>query len=108
VPYLKDSNKCFIANYQWTNENGWIIKTWNGFCKYLLLNNKTIEVEQRPIINGYLSYLKKVISFIEVESMNLSNLESIYSFHQCVNEVVGNYDKVVFKEYNVPSAFTVD
>lgn len=104
--YLKDSYKCFIANYQWPNENGWIIKTWNGFCKFLLLNNEMIEVEQRQIVNGYLSYLKKVISFIEVKSMNISNLESIYSFYQCVNEVVKNYDKVVFEEYNKSLPFT--
>ena len=105
---LAKAEKSFIANYPWKCENGWKVKTWKGFVRCIMNSLETIDVNQRDLVAGYLGYLKKVINYIEANSMDISNLESIFSFYLCINEAMQSNQRVVFEEYNKTSSITAD
>lgn len=98
---LSKCKKSFIANYYWQDEDGWKIKTWKGFLKYLESNIKEItDEDDKKLISGYMLYLKNVINYTEARAMDISNLDSIYNFYLAITEVVCNYKKVKLYEYN--------
>lgn len=98
--YLSDCEKSFIANYEWKNEKGWHIRTWNGFLESLRNRIASFDHEEQKIIEGYLLYLKNVISYEEIRPMDISGLESIRSFYAMVNEITKSFKTVQFYDYN--------
>jgi hypothetical protein len=91
--YIKDfpnARKCFIANYYWKEEPGYIIKTWKGFIIKLEDNIKKIKELNCELFLGYLKYLKNITYYYEEKTMNLSNISSLYTFQGMMVECCEN------------------
>jgi hypothetical protein len=106
---LPDAKRAFLANYIVPKHEGWIVKTWAGFIRYLdektgKKPNELSDAEYNFIL-GYIDYLKTITYFWEAKSMNLSNISSLYSFSKVVSEIVAESQTVKFTDRKMPFIF---
>ena len=101
-----NAKRTFIANYVESEHDGWKIKTWKEFVPFLEKKLSIIETdEDRVFLNGFTSYLKSVINYLEAKNMDLSNLSSLNNFYIVINEIFSESKTIEFIDYNISSAF---
>jgi hypothetical protein len=104
-----NAKRAFLANYFEPKHDGWIVKTWADFIRYLdgKTNKKPNEISdaEYDFIRGYIDYLKSITNFWEAKSMNLSNLSSLYTFSKLVSEITAEFQTVKFTDRNARSVF---
>jgi hypothetical protein len=89
---FKDMTRSFIANYNAKGDPSNVekiydfVKTWYGFIPFV----QEADIEKDDFICGYVTYLKKTIDYLEVNSMNLSNVKSLPVLNTVLEKVVKN------------------
>lgn len=98
--YLVDFPKAkygLIANYKINIKTDFTIKTWKDFKNYLevkLKENDYFDEETKPLIKGYIKYLKNVCNMIDInEKMNFDNLKSVNYFNLLLEQIIDLNDE---------------
>jgi len=70
-------------------ENGLITRTWKKFAEYIERSHTLFTTErEKELVEGYLSYLKKVCNIINLDKMILKNLTSLFQFNHLIEDIV--------------------
>jgi hypothetical protein len=110
IEYKNISNiaKCaFIAIYKAPEKNPTyqFTKTWHGFIDHLEKEISGKKELINPLIDGYLNYLKAVTNYFKGETMNLSNLNSLYVFVQLIKEIIEKDNRKPKKYFKIDEGF---
>lgn len=89
--YLSEKKKC---------ESEYFIKTWEEFSSHLR-NNLSHNSE---FIKGYLKYLDNICAIKNIKQMQLSGIQSLYSFINTLDKVIeGDYENYSYSRYTQTS-----
>jgi hypothetical protein len=88
-----DKTRAIIANYNVSDTNGVFHhnKTWHDLIKEIERKIKDDDELNKPIIYGYIDYLKSVTNYFQGETMNLSNLKSLNIFLKTIRKIIDEY-----------------
>ena len=77
----------YITNYK-MKQDGYDVKTWEGFYDYMFQLNKTNQ-EDKELVDGYIRYLQTVCSIIKFDKpMKLQYLFSLYEFFKILPKLL--------------------
>lgn len=106
VETFPDAERSYITNYDLGEQkdkykNDYIFHTWSEFIMYLDNQN-----EKNDLILGYIDYLKRVCSYLEVEYMNFESLNGLYYFNNLVHILMNKkIDDINIEYYSSKSNF---
>ncbi|MEK7880633.1 MAG: hypothetical protein AAB210_01900, partial [Deltaproteobacteria bacterium] len=72
------------------DECGFVIRQWCDFVESL--KNANFEETDRPIIKGYISYVKEVCSMKEIKEIRFDKLNSLYYFSNLIEKIIQEYN----------------
>ncbi len=101
------AQKSYIANYKIRpscDTKGYHLCTWRDFVHY---------VEEQPflddIVLGYIQYLKQIFSILEITPMNFTNITSLCSFHDWIEDTISKETATVkLNPYDYKDAYSKD
>ncbi|MFH0811774.1 MAG: hypothetical protein V2A69_02905 [Pseudomonadota bacterium] len=70
------------------------VKKWEEFVD--LLTKKKFPEEERPIVEGYIQYVKEVCSIMEIKEIRFDKLESLYYFCNLVKKIIKQFNRAGF------------
>ena len=88
-----DAEKAFIAAYPYQAVNGWHVKHWQELADRLEAQEGTLSAEAA----AYLVYLKEVIGYKELQSMNVRDVQYLYDFGEQLDAAVQKCTRMEFE-----------
>lgn len=80
-----DCKRAFIANYPYRKQYYDHCETWKSLLKKLKESSLSSDSEEKTILSGYISYLSKVVNYMEAEAMDFADIKSIRSLFILIN-----------------------
>lgn len=90
----------YITNYEISDDNirqkGYRLHTWEELFNYFSKEMPVID-EEKPLLNGYLEYIKNVCGIIKIEKpMKLDGIYSLFSLMEIFEKKLAKRDEELF------------
>lgn len=67
------------------------VKKWEEFID--VLNKKEFPEEEKPVVDGYIQYVKEVCSIMEIKEIRFNRLESLYYFNNLIKKIIKQFNQ---------------